>query len=131
MRSAGREAFSDSWQARTMRENDGWTNCNLRTTFAKIIRRTGVEPWLRLWHALRASCESDLAQNFSLATVAKWIGNKPTIALRHYVDPTEAAFERAREWIPSGAKRAHRRRKKRRSRRTRTTATKRRIGRKR
>jgi hypothetical protein len=77
----------------------------MRTTFGKIVRRAGVEPWPRLWHSLRASCESDLAQSFPLATVTKWLGNTPSVALRHYVDPTEVAFDRALEWRPArGAK---------------------------
>ncbi|MEM4168372.1 MAG: site-specific integrase [Candidatus Caldarchaeum sp.] len=74
--------------------------CNLRTTFVKIIRRAGVEPWPKLWHNLRASCESDLAQDYPLAVVTKWLGNTPSIALRHYVDPTDDAFERAKHWVP-------------------------------
>ncbi|GIX02441.1 MAG: hypothetical protein KatS3mg112_1378 [Thermogutta sp.] len=78
----------------------GWINCNLRTTFEKIIRRAGLEPWPRLWHNLRASCESDLAQAFPLAVVTKWLGNTPSIALRHYVDPTDAAYEAALQWRP-------------------------------
>ncbi len=83
----------------------GWVNANLRTTFEKVIRRAGVDPWPRLWHSLRASCESDLAQTFPLPTVTKWLGNTPSVALRHYVDPTETAFERAATWVPeSGAK---------------------------
>src|SRR5262249_23961966 len=49
----------------------GWGGANLRTTFGKIVRRAGVEPWPRLWQSLRASCESDLAQSFPLATVTK------------------------------------------------------------
>ncbi len=81
---------------------NGWVNANLRTTFEKIIRRAGVDPWPRLWHSLRASCESDLAQTFPLATVTKWLGNTPSVALRHYVDPTESAFERAATWVPEG-----------------------------
>jgi integrase len=80
----------------------GWANANLRTTLAKVIRRAGVEPWPRLWHSLRASCESDLAQTLPLSTVTKWLGNTPSVALRHYVDPTEVAFERAATWVPSG-----------------------------
>jgi hypothetical protein len=77
----------------------------MRTMFAKIVRRAGVEPWPRLWHSLRASCESDLAQSFPLSTVTKWLGNTPSVALRHYVDPTEAAFDKALDWRPeSGAK---------------------------
>jgi len=83
----------------------GWVNANLRTTSEKVIRRAGVEPWPRLWHSLRASCESDLAQSFPLATVTKWLGNTPSVALRHYIDPTESAFEKATTWVPdSGAK---------------------------
>jgi integrase len=84
----------------------GWANANLRTTLGKIIRRAGVDPWPRLWHSLRASCESDLAQSFPLAIVAKWLGNTPSVALRHYVDPTEAAFDLALDWRPAtgGAK---------------------------
>jgi len=78
----------------------GWINCNLRTTFEKIIRRAGLKPWPRLWHNLRASCESDLAQAFPLAVVTKWLGNTPSIALRHYVDPTDAAYQVALQWRP-------------------------------
>ena len=41
----------------------GWVNCNLRSTFERIVRRTGLTPWPRLFHALRASCESDLRES--------------------------------------------------------------------
>jgi integrase len=80
----------------------GWGGVNLRTTLGKVIRRAGVEPWPRVWHSLRASCESDLAQSFPLAVVTKWLGNTPSVALRHYVDPTEAAFDLGRTWTPAG-----------------------------
>lgn len=97
--------FPDDWRARADGA-DGWAGANVRTTFAKIVRRAGVEPWPRIWHSLRASCESDLAQSFPLATVTKWLGNTPSVALRHYVDPTEDAFARALDWRPNagGAK---------------------------
>jgi integrase len=96
--------FPDEWRARGGGA-DGWAGANLRTTFAKIVRRAGVEPWPRLWHSLRASCESDLAQSFPLATVTKWLGNTPSVALRHYIDPTEVAFDQALDWRPkNGAK---------------------------
>jgi len=52
-------------------------------------------PWPRLWHNLRASCESDLAQQFPIGTVTRWLGNTTQIAMRHYVDPTEEAYRRA------------------------------------
>ncbi len=91
--------FPDEYRKRATGPS-GWRNANLRTQFERIIRRAGVDPWTRLWHSLRASCESDLAGAFPLATVTKWLGNTPSIALRHYVDPTETAFDRAVQWTP-------------------------------
>ena len=73
----------------------GWVNCNLRTTFKKIVDRAGLEPWPRLFHNLRASCESDLAREYPITTVCKWIGNTVSIAARHYVQVTDADFQRA------------------------------------
>ena len=73
----------------------GWRNANLRTTLEKIIRRAGLTAWPRLWHSLRASCETDLARQFPLAVAAKWLGNTQAVAMRHYVDVTDADFERA------------------------------------
>ncbi len=74
---------------------NGWVNCNLRTTFQKIVERAGLEPWPRLFHALRASCESDLAREYPITTVCKWIGNTVAIAARHYIQVTDADFHRA------------------------------------
>ena len=36
-----------------------------------------------------------------MATVVKWLGNTPAIAMRHYVDVTDEAFERAKRWRPA------------------------------
>jgi len=44
---------------------------------------------------MRASCETDLARQFPLAVVAKWLGNTQAVAMRHYVDVTAGDFERA------------------------------------
>jgi len=73
----------------------GWVNCNLRTTFEKIVRRAGLEPWPRLFHALRASCETDLAREYPITTACRWIGNTVAVASRHYVQVTEEDFRRA------------------------------------
>ncbi len=73
----------------------GWINCNLRTTFKKIVERAGLEPWPRLFHNLRASCESDLAREYPITTVCKWLGNTVTIAARHYVQVTDDDFQKA------------------------------------
>lgn len=79
----------------------GWNGANLRTHMAKIVRKAKVDPWPRVFHSLRASHESDLAQNFPLATVTKWLGNTPSVALRHYVDPTDSEFVKASDWTPA------------------------------
>jgi len=92
--------FPEDWRRRAMRP-DGWKSCNLRTTFEKIVRRSGVEPWPRLWHNLRASCESDLAQSFPIAVVTKWLGNTVAVAMRHYVDATDKMFELGAQWVPA------------------------------
>lgn len=73
----------------------GWNGCNLRTTLSKIIDRAGLEPWPRPLHNLRASCESDLAREYPITTVCKWIGNTVSIAARHYVQVTDSDFRKA------------------------------------
>jgi integrase len=73
----------------------GWRNCNLRTQFARIVRRAGLEPWPRLFHAMRASRETELAQAYPVHVVTSWLGNTPRIAMKHYLMVTEADFRRA------------------------------------
>ena len=73
----------------------GWNSCNLRTTFQKIVDQADLDPWPRLFHNLRASCESDLAREYPITTVCKWIGNTVAIAVRHYLQVTDDDFQKA------------------------------------
>ena len=73
----------------------GWRNCNLRTQFGRIIARAGLKPWPRLFHSLRASRETELMEEYPIHVVAKWLGNTPKIALKHYLAPTDADFQKA------------------------------------
>lgn len=68
---------------------------NLRTQFQRIIRRARVRPWERLFHNLRASRQTELADQFPLHVVTDWIGNSPDIADRHYLKTTEEHFQKA------------------------------------
>ncbi len=68
---------------------------NLRTTFTKIIKRAGAEPWPRLFHNLRASCATDWCERFPAHVVAGWLGHSPLIAARHYLQTRDAHFELA------------------------------------
>ena len=49
----------------------------------------------KLFHALRSSRETELAGEFPIHVVTAWLGNTPTIALRHYLLTTDADFEKA------------------------------------
>ena len=73
----------------------GGSACNLRTQLHKIIVRAGLQPWPRLWHNMRASRQTELAKTWPLHVVCSWIGNSKAIAQEHYLQITDADFERA------------------------------------
>jgi integrase len=72
-------------------------NANLRTQFERIIRRAGLEPWPKVFQNLRASRETELAAEYPIHVVCKWIGNSPAVAQAHYLQVTEADYQRAVE----------------------------------
>jgi hypothetical protein len=75
---------------------NGWKNCNLRTPFQHLLRRAALKPWPRLFGAMRASRETELARDgFPIHTVTAWLGNTPRIALKHYLMVTDGDFNRA------------------------------------
>ena len=61
------------------------TNANLRTQFQRILTKAGVAPWPRLFQNLRASRETELANEFPIHVVTEWLGNKPRVAAKHYL----------------------------------------------
>ena len=72
-------------------------SANLRQQFKRILARAGITPWPRLFQNLRASRETELMREYDLATAAKWIGNSPEIAARHYATSVDldSDFRRA------------------------------------
>ena len=58
----------------------GWRNCNLRTQFERLVRRAGLMPWPRLFHALRVSRETELARERLIHVVTGWLGNTTKVA---------------------------------------------------
>lgn len=74
---------------------------NLRTDVERIIRRAGLQPWPRLWVALRSSCETDLASAFPAHVVQRWLGHSACIADEHYLLITEADWRRAAAFQPA------------------------------
>ena len=73
----------------------GWKNCNLRTQFYRILRRAGVAKFPKPFNNLRASRETELAEEFPLHVASAWIGNTPKIVLKHYLQVTDDHFRQA------------------------------------
>lgn len=71
------------------------SSTNLRTHLRRIIRKAGLTPWPKLWHNLRASRQTELAEQYPLHVVCAWIGNSRAVAQEHYLTVTDAYFERA------------------------------------
>ena len=59
------------------------------------MARAGLDFWPRLFHAIRASRETELVQQFPVQCVTTWLGNTPKVALKHYLMVTEEQFEKA------------------------------------
>jgi integrase len=81
----------------------GWKSCNLRTTFGKLVKRAGLEPWPRLFHNLRSSRETELLEEFPVHVVALWMGHDAKVSLKHYAQTTDEHFERASRAAESDA----------------------------
>jgi hypothetical protein len=70
-------------------------NSNLRTHFQRIIRRAGLEPWPKLFHNLRSTRQTELAESLPAHVVCAWLGNTEDIAKAHYLQVTDAHFTQA------------------------------------
>lgn len=70
-------------------------NTNLRTHFQRIIKRAGLEPWPKLFHNLRATRQTELAETTPGHVVCAWLGNTPAVAKAHYLQVTDAHFATA------------------------------------
>ena len=61
----------------------------------RIIRRAGLMPWVKLWHNLRATRQTELANQYPLHVVCAWIGNSRAVAQEHYLQVTDSHFAQA------------------------------------
>ena len=75
-----------------------WRATNLRSRFENIIAKAGLKPWPRLFHALRASCETDLLdRHIPIQAITTWLGNSPKVALKHYLKVLPEHFDKVIE----------------------------------
>ena len=66
-----------------------------RKTIKHAIVKAGLIPWKCIYHALRSSCEIDLAEHYPIHVVAKWIGHSVEVAQRFYLEAKDAHFQLA------------------------------------
>lgn len=65
---------------------------NLSTTLSKLIRRAGLEVWPKLFQNLRSSRKTELINEFPMLVVCEWIGNRPQVAMKYYLQVNEDHF---------------------------------------
>ncbi len=68
---------------------------NLRTTFEKIVKRAGLIPWPKPFQNLRSTRETELMEIYPSHVVVSWIGHSEKVARKHYLQTTDAHFEKA------------------------------------
>lgn len=68
---------------------------NLRTQMHRIIRRAGLVPWMKPFHNLRSSRQTELTEEFPVQCVCRWLGNSVTVARESYLQVTDAHLARA------------------------------------
>jgi integrase len=82
----GQESLFKQWNSITK---------NHRTRFLRIIKNAGLNPWPRLFHNMRSTCQTELEEHFPSHVVCKWIGNSERIAREHYLQITDDHFAKA------------------------------------
>ncbi len=68
---------------------------NLRRYAEQLLDRAGVAKWPKLFHNLRASRETELLATHPAHVVFSWIGHTAAVARSHYLQVTDADFDRA------------------------------------
>lgn len=73
------------------------SNANLRTQLMRIMKRANVLPWEKLFHNMRASRATELANEYPEYVATDWMGHSVKVARQHYWQVTDDHFARALE----------------------------------
>jgi hypothetical protein len=93
-----REAFEQAPEgARYVINRTRDPKVNWRTRLLKIIRRAGLTPWPKPFQNMRATRETELADEYPAHVVTAWIGNSERVATDHYLQITEEHWKSAAE----------------------------------
>lgn len=92
-----RPYLEEAWDQ--ARPGDEWiitryrqANANLRTQLERIIKKSDLAPWPRLFQNLRSTRETELLKEHPIHVVCAWIGNSVSVAQKHYLQVTEADY---------------------------------------
>jgi integrase len=66
-----------------------------RTTMEKIIRKSGIKLWPKIFQNLRSTRQTELTQQYPAHVVCQWIGNSEIVAKEHYLQVTQDDFTKA------------------------------------
>jgi integrase len=75
------------------------SNLNLRKVFLEILAKAELKPWPRLFHNLRGSLQTDLADRFPSHVVTEWLGNSERVANDHYLKVTHTHLLNATQGV--------------------------------
>ncbi len=73
----------------------GMAGATLFRAMRQSIKAAGLPVWPRLWHNLRATRQTELADLYPIQVVTAWIGNSRGVAERHYLQTTDEHFAKA------------------------------------
>lgn len=68
---------------------------HLNTHFKRLIIAAGIKPWPKLLHNLRASCRTDLQEQFPSHVIDARLGHSTKVAEKHYLQVTEDHWARS------------------------------------
>ncbi len=105
--SEGAEYVFERLRNRASNTGANWGAVNLRTHLLRLIDRAGLTPWPKLWHNMRASAQTDLADKLPGHVVSQFLGNSEAVAARHYLQVTDEHFTLAQSVstvLPAGSK---------------------------
>lgn len=82
------------------------TVSNLRTQIHRIMRKAGLTPWPKPFHNMRSTRQTELVEHFPINVVCDWLGNTRIVAQDHYLQTTEAHYQRACNEVSAAQKAA-------------------------
>ena len=87
-------ADASPWVFSRARASAGTT---LRRWLESAILLAGLKQWPKLWHNLRASCRTDMEEQFASHVCEAWFGHSKRVAQDHYLMVTEEHWTKAIE----------------------------------